>query len=71
MEFGEPEKLEHLKYLVQLVLPFLRRLNDEQMKELELEAKIQGMFDCSMLDAIFKFLISSVVFEVDMVIALL
>lgn len=35
----------HSKHLVQLLLPFLKRLNDEQMKELEFEAKRQGMFD--------------------------
>ena len=32
------------KFVLQTLLPFLRRINDEQMIEKEMEAKLQGIF---------------------------
>jgi len=44
------EKVEHSLYLLQVLLPFLRQLDEEQMIEKEIEAKIQGiMFSCARL----------------------
>ncbi|WVZ13098.1 hypothetical protein V8G54_017628 [Vigna mungo] len=39
----EGEKVEHSLYLLQVLLPFLRQLDEEQMIEKETEAKIQGL----------------------------
>lgn len=36
------DKLHHSKYLLKLLLPFVRRFNEEQIREKEMEAKIQG-----------------------------
>jgi hypothetical protein len=41
---SEYEEIECYKYVLQTILPFLRRINDEQMIEKEMEAKIQGIF---------------------------
>ncbi|KAK7290303.1 hypothetical protein RIF29_04619 [Crotalaria pallida] len=44
---GEPRnqdvKIQHLKHLVQALCPFLEQFNQEQLLELEMEAKIQGL----------------------------
>jgi len=37
------EKVEHSLYLLQVLLPFIRQLDEEQMIENETEAKIQGI----------------------------
>lgn len=36
--------VEHSKYLLKGLLPYLRQLDEEQMIEREIEAKIQGIF---------------------------
>ncbi|XP_074326963.1 lysine-specific demethylase JMJ29-like isoform X3 [Apium graveolens] len=36
------DKLQYSKYLLKLLLPFVRRFNEEQIWEKEMEAKIQG-----------------------------
>ncbi|XP_070681730.1 lysine-specific demethylase JMJ29-like [Malus domestica] len=36
------DAVEHSKYLLQALLPFFKRLNDEQMIEIEIEARRQG-----------------------------
>lgn len=41
---SEDEKLEHYKYSLQILVPILKRLNEEQMIEKEMEAKRQGIF---------------------------
>lgn len=41
---SEDKKVEHSKYLLQVLLPFLKRVNDEQMIEMEIEARRQGIF---------------------------
>ncbi|KAB2595213.1 hypothetical protein D8674_030663 [Pyrus ussuriensis x Pyrus communis] len=45
LEFNisEDERVEHSMYLVQTLLPFLKRINDEQMTEMEMEATRQGL----------------------------
>lgn len=44
------EKVEVSLYLLQVLLPFIRQLDEEQMIENETEAKIQGiMFSCRRL----------------------
>ncbi|ONI22349.1 hypothetical protein PRUPE_2G123400, partial [Prunus persica] len=40
---SEDKKVEHSKYLLQVLLPFLKRVNDEQMIEMEIEARRQGL----------------------------
>ncbi|XP_059432802.1 lysine-specific demethylase JMJ25-like isoform X2 [Corylus avellana] len=43
LNFSKYEKIECYKYVLQTILPFLRRINDEQMIEKEMEAKIQRL----------------------------
>jgi hypothetical protein len=38
------EQFEHHKYVLQTLLPFLKRLNEEHMIEKKMEAKRQGIF---------------------------
>ncbi|KAL3330301.1 hypothetical protein AABB24_034246 [Solanum stoloniferum] len=40
---SEEEKIQYSKLIVQKLLPFLRRFNTEQVMEMEIEAKIQGV----------------------------
>lgn len=40
--FEEAEKLQHAYYILHLLLPWLKELREEQMKEKEIEAQIQG-----------------------------
>lgn len=41
-QISEEEKFEHSKFILQILLPFLRRFNAEQVMEKEIEAKIRG-----------------------------
>ncbi|KAK4594438.1 hypothetical protein RGQ29_018211 [Quercus rubra] len=43
LDISEDEIFEHYKYVLQLLLPFLQQLNEEQMIEKQLEAKRQGL----------------------------
>ncbi|XP_022718149.1 lysine-specific demethylase JMJ25-like [Durio zibethinus] len=43
MPLDKDERIKHLKYLISLLYPFLKQFNEEQMKEIELEAMIQGL----------------------------
>lgn len=43
-EVTKEEKVEHSKYLIHTLLPFLKRLNAEQVTEMEMEATRQGIF---------------------------
>ncbi|KAE9609540.1 putative transcription factor C2H2 family [Lupinus albus] len=40
------EKVQHLKYMVKLLLPFVKQICHEQSQEEEIEAKIQGKLRC-------------------------
>ena len=40
----EDDKIEHSMHLLQVLLPYLRQLDEEQMIENEIEAKMQGIF---------------------------
>ncbi|MCD9561372.1 hypothetical protein HAX54_020434 [Datura stramonium] len=42
-EISNDEKLEYSKFILQKLLPFLRRFNAEQVMEMEIEANIQGL----------------------------
>ncbi|XP_069144199.1 uncharacterized protein [Solanum lycopersicum] len=42
-EISEEEKIQCSKFIVQKLLPFLRRFNTEQVMEMEIEVKIQGV----------------------------
>lgn len=44
LQFGDEEKIQYSKYLLKMLLPFLKQFNAEQLAEKELEAKIQGNF---------------------------
>lgn len=37
------DKIKHSKYLLNLLLPFLKQFDDEQKMERAIEAKIQGI----------------------------
>nr|POF26775.1 lysine-specific demethylase jmj25 [Quercus suber] len=39
LDISEDEKFEHYKYMLQILLPFLQRISEEQMAEKELEAQ--------------------------------
>nr|XP_009767873.1 PREDICTED: lysine-specific demethylase JMJ25-like isoform X2 [Nicotiana sylvestris] len=41
-EISNEEKVQYSKFILQKLLPFLRRFNSEQVMEMEIEAKIQG-----------------------------
>lgn len=40
---SEEEKIKHTKKMLMIVLPFLKKFNQEQIIEKEIEAKIQGI----------------------------
>lgn len=42
VEFSDDEKLQYSAYLLQLLLPVVQKVNQEQVLEKELEAKNQG-----------------------------
>ncbi|XP_061996465.1 lysine-specific demethylase JMJ29-like isoform X2 [Rosa rugosa] len=42
LHVSKNEELEHSKYLLEALLPFLKRLNDEQVIEMVMEARRQG-----------------------------
>ncbi|KAK4594433.1 hypothetical protein RGQ29_018210 [Quercus rubra] len=43
LDISEDEEFEHYKYMLQVLLPFLQQINEEQMVEKNLEAKRQGL----------------------------
>ncbi|XP_071912894.1 lysine-specific demethylase JMJ27 isoform X6 [Coffea arabica] len=43
LEFSAVEKMEYSKYILQLLLPFLKQVNEEQMMEKRIEAKLKGV----------------------------
>jgi len=47
---NKDEKVELSTYLMQVLLPYLRLLDEEQMVEKETEAKIQGIFSIKSVD---------------------
>ncbi|KAK8545809.1 hypothetical protein V6N12_026628 [Hibiscus sabdariffa] len=40
---NEDERIKHFKYLISWLYPFLKQFSEEQIKEMKLEAKIQGL----------------------------
>lgn len=44
LDISEHEIFEHYKYVLQILLPFLQQLNEEQMAEKQLEAERRGIF---------------------------
>lgn len=42
-DLTDPEKIEHLQYLIITLLPFLKEIHQEQIHEIEIESSIQGM----------------------------
>ncbi|CAK9139413.1 unnamed protein product [Ilex paraguariensis] len=40
---SDDEKVQYSKYILQVLLPFLKRFNEEQMMEKDFEARIQGL----------------------------
>ncbi|KAL0008947.1 hypothetical protein SO802_010449 [Lithocarpus litseifolius] len=44
LDISEDEIFEHYKYVLQILLPFLQQLNEEQMVEKQLEAKRQVIY---------------------------
>ncbi|XP_027180153.1 lysine-specific demethylase JMJ25-like isoform X1 [Coffea eugenioides] len=43
LEFSAEEKMEYSKYILQLLLPFLKQFNEEQMMEKRIEAKLKDL----------------------------
>ncbi|CAL5368921.1 unnamed protein product [Camellia sinensis] len=43
VKYNDKEKIQHSKYILLALLPFLKNFNWEQMTEKEVEAKIQGL----------------------------
>ncbi|KAL7128622.1 hypothetical protein ABFS83_13G007200 [Erythranthe nasuta] len=43
LKYGHEEKMEYSRYMLQRLLPFLKKFHEEQMVEMETEAKIQGL----------------------------
>lgn len=43
LKFTDNEKLQHSKYILQALIPFLRQFSEEQIQETEMEANIQGI----------------------------
>ncbi|XVF67009.1 hypothetical protein PTKIN_Ptkin10aG0086000 [Pterospermum kingtungense] len=41
--FSDDEKVQHSRYLLQMLLPYIKQFSLEQMKEVVIEAKIQGV----------------------------
>ncbi|XP_062026191.1 uncharacterized protein LOC133742513 [Rosa rugosa] len=48
-EIDQETKLEHCKYMVHQLLPYLKRIRDEQVNEMVVEANRQGLGDVSEL----------------------
>ena len=44
LEFSDDEKVQHSRYLLETLLPYIKQFSQEQMKEVVIEAKIQGMY---------------------------
>ncbi|KAK0579687.1 hypothetical protein LWI29_029817 [Acer saccharum] len=40
---SDHEKVQHLRYLIELLLPYLRQMSEEQTEETQIEAAIQGV----------------------------
>ncbi|KAL5576238.1 hypothetical protein UlMin_017937 [Ulmus minor] len=47
-EIDNHEKAEHLRYLISSMLPFLKQICEEQSREIEIEANIQGISSSEM-----------------------
>ncbi|KAK6137718.1 hypothetical protein DH2020_028553 [Rehmannia glutinosa] len=43
VKLSEDEEIQYSKYIIKVLLPFLEKINTEQVMERELEAKIQGV----------------------------
>ncbi|KAK1369170.1 hypothetical protein POM88_035262 [Heracleum sosnowskyi] len=43
LEFTDEEKIQYSKYIIPMLLPFLKQFNKEQMAEKQVEADIQGL----------------------------
>lgn len=44
MKLSKEQKTQIFKYTLRKVLPFLKKIEQEQKEELEVERKIKGMF---------------------------
>lgn len=44
MDFNDEEKLQHLRYLINKLLPFLKQIREEQMEEIAMETFSQGNY---------------------------
>lgn len=44
LTFSDEEKVKYSKYILRILLPFLKQFHAEQLAEKKMEAKIQGIF---------------------------
>ncbi|KAI3682870.1 hypothetical protein L1987_83200 [Smallanthus sonchifolius] len=49
IDLSDAEKLQHLLYIINLILPFLKKIRDEQNKEIEVEARVHGVSESSII----------------------
>ncbi|KAL9998759.1 putative transcription factor C2H2 family [Helianthus debilis subsp. tardiflorus] len=49
VDLTDAEKLQHLLYIINLTLPFLKQIRDEQNKEIEIEARVHGVSESSIV----------------------
>lgn len=42
LEISPEEKIQHSKYILQVLLPFLKQFNEQQRTEKEMDAQIKG-----------------------------
>ncbi|KAK9057944.1 hypothetical protein SSX86_022783 [Deinandra increscens subsp. villosa] len=49
IDLADDEKLQHLLYTINLILPFLKQIHDEQSKEIEVEAIVHGVSESSII----------------------
>lgn len=55
LKFNDEEKIQYSKYIVQMLLPYLKQFHAEQLVEKEMEAKIHGIFPATEINFVGKF----------------
>ncbi|KAK9162297.1 hypothetical protein Syun_003199 [Stephania yunnanensis] len=48
LNFSNSQRKQHAQFLIQSLVPFLRRINREQIKEMEIEGRVKGISHCDL-----------------------
>ena len=56
LKFNDETKIQYSEYMLQMLLPFLKRFHEEQLAEKETEAKIHGIFSKKLIRMVGNFL---------------